>query len=102
MLKMEKFIPPGQDEVFIQDFSSRLGGMKCLYGNFSSRLGGIVRPKYNNLLAYFSSKQYIHKASIRRLPRSQISLEIGKKLYNEFHIHMKNVEHSVVYVFFIS
>jgi hypothetical protein len=44
MLKREKFIPPSRDEVFIHgNFSSRLGGMKCLglYGNFSSRLGGI-------------------------------------------------------------
>ena len=44
MLKREKFIPPSRDEVFIWEFSSRLGGMnlmKCLYGNFSSRSGGI-------------------------------------------------------------
>jgi hypothetical protein len=35
---------PSRDEVFIYyygNFSSQLGGMKCLYGNFSSRLGGI-------------------------------------------------------------
>ena len=44
-----------------------------------------------------------HKASIRRLPRPQISLEIRKKLYNEFHIDIHiNDEDSVVYVFFIS
>jgi hypothetical protein len=29
---------------------------------------------------------------IRRLPRSQISLEIGKKLCNEFHIHINDEE----------
>ena len=44
-----------------------------------------------------------HKASIRRLPRPQISREIGKKLCNEFHIDIHiNDEDSVVYVFFIS
>ena len=61
-----------------------------------------MRPKYDNLLAYFSSKYYTQSFN-KALPRPQISLEIGKKLCNEFHIDIHiNDEDSVVYVFFIS
>ena len=42
MLKREKFIPPSRDEVFIWEFfvPARRDEV-CLYGNFSSRSGGI-------------------------------------------------------------
>ena len=43
MLKREKFIPPSRDEMFVWEFfiPARWDEV-CLYGNFSSRLGGIL------------------------------------------------------------
>jgi hypothetical protein len=43
MLKREKFIPPSRDEVFLWEFfiPARRDEVFNLYGNFSSRLGGI-------------------------------------------------------------
>jgi hypothetical protein len=43
MLKREKFIPPSRDEMFEWEFFilARWDEV-CLYGNFSSRLGGIL------------------------------------------------------------